>query len=529
MGRGNKLAAVLLGTKLLMGSPSAQAGNNTPAKDKKQYKTEVPATKPEDKTTATTAQSKSVFDKKYKIGSRAEFDKLWKDAKPFVFAAMISTENWRVDFYWDGNSEGVKNTVGVGSYYISVNSKGNLDFSASGTKMIKTSKYVKDYRNKHKGADPKDLTPDQLYLAYGQWFNRVVARKEAGKDEYHLDILYKLLKGSELRINEFAALVSVYYNSPATGSKLCKYIKQNYKSPRKCALEVLKAKPRDEGIKSRRVHETLLYLNHDNYCSEMFDKLKIDGKTGTSITGLQDYRTKLMSVKGFTNKNLDDAKKAIFNKKVQTTYGKNKKVRYGKPIRSFINTMSPKYSGPILAFANQKSSNSKSSATNTTGGFLVLYQQAGQKYHKGEYGGALELYKQALDEGGLFDDNLYNDMAMCCFHMKQYKKCIEYCKKTLNSGRRKAYMSATYNAGMAYWKLSDYDGAIRNFEAAIKYAKEFKDAKRQEIYQKKLSECTYERGTKKIQQTNSQKNAQKAYSNQQNAKNKSYNSKQVRR
>ena len=157
----------------------------------------------EDETELVIEKQTDRFAKKYKIDTRADFDTLYNDAKPFIFASLISTENWRTDFHNDKQkTNALPNSVGVGLYYLGVDKNGKLDFNVTGNwKMTKD--YVSAYRASHKGANPPALTQDQLYEGSIAWFQNM----EHGR---HLKELFNHLQGAELTINEFAAIASVY-------------------------------------------------------------------------------------------------------------------------------------------------------------------------------------------------------------------------------------------------------------------------------------------------------------------------------
>lgn len=188
------LGSAVLG--MLFGTPSC-ADNENNGKDKKSPKTEVPAKK---------KKQKPGFSKKYKIKTRADFDQLYADAEPFIFASMIPTENWRTDFHNDRQkSNAVPNSVGVGLFYVGVKN-GALDFNSPTWK--KTKSYVISYRRSHNGKNPPSLKPYQLYEGTRGWFKNM----DSGR---HLNELFSHLKGAELTINEFAAIVTfgLAYNS----------------------------------------------------------------------------------------------------------------------------------------------------------------------------------------------------------------------------------------------------------------------------------------------------------------------------
>lgn len=434
---------------MLFGTPSC-ADNQNNGKDKKSPKTEVPAKK---------KKQKPGFSKKYKIKTRADFDQLYADAEPFIFAAMIPTENWRTDFHNDRQkSNAVPNSVGVGLFYVGVKN-GALDFNSLTWK--KTKSYVISYRRSHNGKNPPSLKPYQLYEGTRGWFKNM----DSGR---HLNELFSHLKGAELTINEFAAIASIYYNDEAIGKQVCNYVKTNYKNPKKCAQYILSTRIKLPGIKPRRVHEVLMYLNHNNYCVNVFG-LEVDGHLGTSVSGLGGHFDALK--KGITNAKLDAAANTIYTRAVKN----------GRSIKYYVQLMN-NHQDAVLAFAGQTAQTIEMDERGE------LYARAMTLYNAADYAGALKLFKQIVAENGNSAD-LHNDMAITYYHLGEYKQCIEQCQKALNTGEREKYMYATYNAGLAYWALKDYDGAIRNFKSAIKYATEFGEDDNRSVYEKKLAAC----------------------------------------
>lgn len=410
----------------------------------------------------------SKFDKKYKIDTRADFDVLYNEAKPFIFASMISTENWRQDFHNDKQrSDKPANSVGVGLYWLGVNENGQLDFNFKGN-WTKTREYVQSYKKAHNNANPRNLTPDEIYAGSIGWFENM----EKGR---HLKELFNHLKGAELTINEFAAIASVYYNDEAIGRKLCDDIKDNYADAKKCAHQILNTQIKMSGIEPRRVHEVLVYLNYDNYCLDLFE-LEVDGHLGTSTAAGAPYYHTLAAQKGLTNTNLSEAKNAI------CTYV----VKNGHPIKYYVSKLSSGNKNAVLAFCSSTQTSIEMEKRNN------LYELAQSRYDSKDYSGAMDLYQQIVAQNGNSAD-LYNDMAITCYHLGRHTECIEFCRKVLAMGEREKYMFATYNAGLAYWALGDYDNAIKNFEKSIEHSNNFCGGFNKNIYESKLQQCKYDK------------------------------------
>ena len=459
---------------MLFGAPSCDRDSDENS-DKKSNKTEM---------LANINKDKPDVNNKYKIETRADFDALYNAAEPFIFAAMIPTENWREDFHNDRQkANATPNSVGVGLYYVGVKDN-NLDFSSKKWKKTKT--YVINYQNSHNGKNPPNLKPYQLYEGTRGWFKDM----DAGR---HLNELFNHLKGARLSIHEFAAIASIYYNDEVIGKDVCDYVVKNYQKPKKCAQYIIGTATKMNGIKPRRVHEVLIYLNHDNYCSNVFD-LEVDGYLSTSVSGLRRQYNELRN--GITEANLDSAANAIYNRVVKN----------GRPIRYYVKKLNSEQQDAVLAFAGRTA---KSIEMEKRG---KLYELALEKYGAEDYAIALKLFQKIVAENGNSAD-LYNDIAITYYHLGMYDECIAQSQKVLETDETGEYMFAKYHIGLAQWALKNYDSAIKSFNEAIGYAKDFGDAERQKVYESKLNKCKKERDAAK---TTSAKNAKKVTAKKQN-------------
>jgi len=452
---------ILLGTVLVGGLALGGAGCKNRDKnsdDKEENKTELAA-----------EQITAKFAKKYKIESRADFDVLYNDAKPFIFASMISPENWRTDFHNDKQKKNsVANSAGVGLFYVGVDSNGNINFNSKN--WIPTRDYVIGYRKKHKNADPAPLNANQIYAGSIGWFENM-------DNGGHLKQLFKHLNGAELTINEFAAIASVFYNDPAIGKQVCDFVKNNHSDSKKCVNFILNTEIKMSGIEPRRVHEALVYLNYDNYCLDLFE-LEVDGHLGTSIGAGKAYFNTLKAKNGLTDANLAAAKKAICEYVVKN----------GHPIKYYISQLNNADKTAVLAFSSPTKTSVQMDSRNQ------LYESAQAKYDSADYAGALRLFQLVVAENGTSAD-LYNDMAITYYHLGLYTECIDACRKVLAIGERDKYKSATYNAGLAYWAMGKYDDAIKNFTKAIEYTNKYNNGECRETYENKLKQCTNERNS----------------------------------
>ena len=303
-----------------------------------------------------------------------------------------------------------------------------------------------------------------MYAGSIGWFENM----EGGR---HLRELFSHLKGAELTINEFAAIASVYYNDEAIGRKVCDFIKTNHGDAKKCVHEILNTKIKMNGIEPRRVHEALVYLNYDNYCIDLFE-LQVDGHLGTSTgAGATHYGT-LASKKGLTDKNLAAAKDAI------CTFV----VKNGHPIKYYVSKLNAKDKDAILAFSSLTTTSTKMESRNN------LYELATSRYNAHDYDSAFVLYQMIVAEKGNSAD-LYNDMAITCYHLGRHSECIAFSRKALATNEYKKYMYATYNAGLSYWAMGDYDKAIKNFEKSIEHSDKYCGGLNKNIYKSQLQQC----------------------------------------
>ena len=225
------------------------------------------------------------------------------------------------------------------------------------------------------------------------------------------------------------------------------------------------------GIEPRRVHEALVYLNYDNYCLDLFE-LEVDGRLGTSVAAGAPYYRTLATSNGLTNNNLSAAKNAICTHVVKN----------GHPIKYYVSKLSTGNKNAVLAFCSSTKTSIEMEKRNN------LYELAQSRYDAGDYSGAMDLYQQIIAQNGNSAD-LYNDMAITFYHLGRHTECIDLCRKVLAMGERDKYMFATYNAGLAYWALGDYDNAIKNFEKSIEHSDNYCNGFNKNIYESKLQQC----------------------------------------
>ncbi len=86
-------------------------------------------------------------------------------------------------------------------------------------------------------------------------------------------------------------------------------------------------------------------------------------------------------------------------------------------------------------------------------------------FHQSKYENALNTYKLIQDEIGYFKD-IWINMGICCIHIQQYDKAIEYFDKAITSDANNA--AAYYNRGVAYHRLNQINKAKADYYRSLK-------------------------------------------------------------
>ncbi len=196
-------------------------------------------------------QIKNELQKRYVISDRESFDKLYQASLPLIQLSLFSVECCAFEPYSvKGNS--VLDTGNIGLCYYPID--GNPDNS----KWIKLSSYVAK-----NGVFRDDMK--KSFRLTDSWFTRLEEGAVCKE-------MYSLLKGAELTPHEFASICAERYASKACGRSLCKFVRENYKNPVKCAQKFLSytASESFPGLNKRRLMEALLYLNEGNFASQMY-------------------------------------------------------------------------------------------------------------------------------------------------------------------------------------------------------------------------------------------------------------------
>ncbi|MBR6409070.1 MAG: hypothetical protein IKS23_02355 [Alphaproteobacteria bacterium] len=404
------------------------------------------------------------LEQKYQITDKESFQKLYEDALPLIQVSMLPTECLILDPYSD-NGKKVCNTIGLGSYW----------YPKDGNPKSPEWILAKNHFEEHGAHSIPAETA--LELADGWYRHREAGRVFKKMSEW--------LNGSELSVHEFAAIATVMYNSEKSGAELCMFVKDNYKDEMKCAQKIVSLhanSKRFKGLPKRHLHEAFLYLNYDNYTDKMYDFFVKTGKNSkgnfyaqTSVTQLSDEDTQ---------KGIDAI---LSGDKDQIIATQNKISSYickgGQTVREIINdnVLNETYRGPLLSFLSpEKREISLQEVVNVEGASFAeqKYKEALEAYNAGmkiekegqkekaqeEFRKALKGFEDIID-GGHDGPDLHNDIAITYYHLGEYEKCIEESRKVLRMGDENLYPAANFNAAIAYEKMGNIDGAIRNYEA----------------------------------------------------------------
>lgn len=200
---------------------------------------------------------------KYALDTNEQFDELYKTAMPLICLSMIPTETLNLGTYADNG--GVRNTIGLGSWWYPKNDN------------ITSSEWIPV--SKHKGVQERGFS-----ISGKRAMNMVDAWARYREDGRVYKTMRKKLMGSELSVNEFAAIFTCVYNNEKNGWMLCDFVRGHYNDPVKCASFLVDLPTYGYGgLLDRHAHEALVYLNLDNYVSEIPD---IEIKGGVNSRGI---------------------------------------------------------------------------------------------------------------------------------------------------------------------------------------------------------------------------------------------------
>ncbi len=394
-------------------------------------------------------EKENKLSKSYKITDMESFKQLYEAALPLAQVSLFPTEILVLNPYSDdGKPE--SNTIGLGSYWYPKNGD---PYSSD---WILTKEYTK------KNSNIKLTGDDALKLADGWCRYRENGRVYKS--------MYKNLKGCELKPYEFAALFSRTYNSESYGFEVCKYVRDNYKNPIKCAHKIMCFKPNqkfEDGIIKRDAGEALLYLNYNNYADKI---CYLQVKEGINSKGHTFH------VSSITQLNPEECKK------MRDCLSKGDLSMADSICRKITQYM-PKGGRSIQEIINNEVKNEHMRqclleyGSNT---FDLIefktkndYEIAMERYNNKDYKGSIEILKDMINQG--FDGaDIHNDIAIAQYHLGNYDECIAECRKVLATGESELYAAANYNAGKAYEQKGDKERALINYKIAQKIRPDIK-------------------------------------------------------
>ena len=417
----------------------------------------------ESKTGVSTDTLNTQLTKTYKITDEASFQQLYEDALPLIQASMIPIEIYKSSGYDDRGGKNF-NSIGIGNFYYPE------DGNPENSEWISTKKYLNAHPDTKVGFEKALKLVDAWYRI----------RKQGGAKGGVYKKMYKKLQGAELTIHQFAAIASCTYNSEKMGFQFCDYVRGHYQNPVKCAhyLTTLTPQKKDciDGILVRHTAEACLYMYPDYAASvfhfKMKDCINSKGKHHTVTSINQTTPAQGRKVR-------DDLSRGST---VQLQIHKNRIMKYmckgSYTVADLVNRniKDEQKKDALLCLAGSQTISFEEQRADMT------YAQALEKYKSGDYKGALDGFRQ-LRANGYDGADLRCDIALTYYHLKEYNKCIEECRAVLATGEEQLYPYATYNAGIAYEAMENYERAKLNYERSLLMAdKNNMDIKNKNIY-----------------------------------------------
>ena len=351
----------------------------------------------------------------------------------FIFAELILEEVPMQTSYDDhGKYRGRNNTIGLGSTCMPLNINDYNNPEA---------KWYHIYSNPKTFANTKISHEDMLKLVIGwakyRTYTQNGKNKEFIKGRTILQRMFEKLQGTSLRPNEFSAIFCACYNNEGVLNKLCSYVHDNYTNPIDCANKLMFcSKSTNPGLQNRCILESMVYLNIDDFCSNM---MTVRAKPSCLYVKMPK-RKKLTpaTYRAYSKECSDILFDVIYKEKVVAVCD--------------ICKETDSYFSNKINYTPRKNSQE-------------LQQEAFLVYVSGDYEKALDKFLY-LETHGICNCDLYNNIAATYLNLKQYEKCIEYCRKVMKSTEYDKYVIACYNAGCAYEAIGDLSRALRNYNAA---------------------------------------------------------------
>ena len=390
-------------------------------------------------------QIKDKLDKKIKMTDKQSVKQAVMDNFAYTQAVLFSTENYRTDWFCD-YINGDKNTLAVGLYYVP-DAEHPYDFTS--TSWAKASAMYKKYPKTKSGA-PRPLTDNEVYDGIAGWFFYMDGGRAFNK--YMRDILAET--NIELTPRDLTVIASVLFNSPQCCKNFCEYIIAHPGDRMAWAKYLLnvddavdvKRLENFPGLKSRRVHEILLLLDVDNYCSDMFG-VQIDCRRSGAVSYANNYFDKLKH--DFSKSTLNRAKSVICNGVVAN----------GMTVCQVVQK-SDKYRDDVFAYcadvdlflygANRRQQ---------------IYEAALADYRQEKWDSALIGFNKVIELEGV-SPNLFNDLAITYIHCGDYEKSVEMSERAMEIGDNETMSASCFNMGLAYENMGKFAKAKKSYKKA---------------------------------------------------------------
>lgn len=406
------------------------------------------------------------------LNSLEDMYTLFDKSLNIIFAELVLEEvPMQIPYDDYGLYKGKKNTVGVGSTYTPLDIN---DYNNPEAKWYHIASNQKIFANKTVSYE------DMLKLVIGWAKYKTYAQnpktKQFVKSQTVLERMFTKLKGCALTPNEFAAVFSAVYNNPRNLDKLCPIIRDNYKDKLKCANAIMfwdRNVASNSGLKDRCEFEANVFLNVDDFCEQMENFSTCPGRRSSCLGTKHVKRATLnkWNYKEWCEKTAAAYSNVVYTSVPGVTVGEicnNKDVK-----KHFTYVLEKKDNEQVKEVRNE-------------------YAKANEYLAKGNYEDALEQFLN-MEQQGVYGTDLLNDIAATYAQLHQYDRSLEYFKKILETGETQAYSNACYKAGSVCEQAGNYKDAIKNYELAKKYYKDYGLAgdngkvKYEQLYQKSIT------------------------------------------
>jgi hypothetical protein len=414
--------------------------------------------KAKDRVEMTTNKQKPTKDKistPIQINTQKDIEQLFDYALPIIYSELCLEEVPMTHAYDDcGKFRGRPNTICAGS---TTAPKKISDYKK--TDAIWYSVYLNQNTFSKRTYTYEEML--QLIIGWAKYRTKTQS-PETGKIKTQATVLSRMfvqLKGVSLTPNEFAAIFCAVYNNENNISDLLPKIKANIGDKIQCANLLRtwwRTKSHNPGHKPRCLFESFVFLNKDNFCGSMLNmqakvyknkKGKWKGASCINAEAIDKYCNQTLTARNCTN--ISNKCKSIYLGVLYNKGGVSPAKTMNNLKKYFVNGTTPVVVGNDTKLMDD-------------------YLNAITLYNQGKYTQALKKFLEIQENGGTGAD-LLNDIALTCYKLKKYDKCIEVCKQVLKSAQHDEYAKATYNAGLAYEAKGGYAKALNNYQAALKY------------------------------------------------------------